>query len=77
MEDRFGDEFTKKPQKEIGPGSKFMAEFENIKRKFAGYSRPETLRLNLDWDNLDEYDEENGGSCASEVTQARIASNND
>jgi hypothetical protein len=58
MEERFGEEFTKKPQKIIGPGSRLMKEFESLKRKFDGGSGSERLMLDLDWDDPYHYDDE-------------------
>ena len=36
MAERFGERFSNKSSSEIGPGSVFMTEFENVKRCFTG-----------------------------------------
>ncbi|OKL57977.1 hypothetical protein UA08_06780 [Talaromyces atroroseus] len=60
MRQRFGTEFTSKSEKIIGPKSRFMEEFEGIKRRFDERTETEGLRLQMNWDNQDQYDSEDG-----------------
>lgn len=56
MEDRYGRAFSDLPQERIGCGSKFMAEFEDIKRDFEAVVPGDTERLRLKLTGLDPND---------------------
>lgn len=58
MEDRFGDSFKKKGPREIGPGSRFLNDFESAKRRFDGSGdRNFFMSLKMNWPNTeDKYD---------------------
>lgn len=60
MKERFGEEFTKKSQKSIGPKSKFMVDFEDLKRRFSSSTLTDNLPLDMNWNNRDQYDPEEG-----------------
>jgi hypothetical protein len=60
MRTRFGYEFTRQSEKWIGPKSRFMGEFEDIKRRFDDETATEGLRLQMNWDDPDQYDSEDG-----------------
>lgn len=58
MEERFGDSYTSKPSKFIGPKSIFMNEFESLKRRFDMDTDTDVLPLVMDLENSEYYDAE-------------------
>lgn len=66
MEERFGDAYTSKSQKVIGPKSPFMSEFEEVKRRFIDTTLIDGIRLDLGLEDSEYYNKED-----AEVTLTR------
>lgn len=56
MRHRYGDAFSSMPLTKIGPGSKFMEDFETIKRDFDGQDSNQTFEIHLKMRDLDRND---------------------
>lgn len=58
MEERFGEAYTSKPSKLIGPKSIFMNEFESLKRRLDMDTNTDVLPLVMDLESSEYYDAE-------------------
>ncbi|KUL88361.1 hypothetical protein ZTR_05059 [Talaromyces verruculosus] len=58
MEERFGDAYTSKSEKVIGPKSPFMTEFEEVKRRFIDTTLIDGIRLDLGLEDSKYYNKE-------------------
>lgn len=47
MTNRYGEHFSSQPSTKIGPGSKFMEDFETIKRDFTGKDSNQIFEIHL------------------------------
>jgi hypothetical protein len=56
MTQRYGDAFSSLPIQKIGPASKFMEDFETIKRDFGGRDPTQTFEIHLKMRDLDKKD---------------------
>ncbi len=56
MRDRYGNAFSSLPVTKVGPGSKFMEDFETIKRDFDGEDSSQTFEISLKMRELDRND---------------------
>ena len=53
MTQRYGNSFSSLPIQKIGPASKFMEDFETIKRDFDGNDSNQTFAIHLKMRDLD------------------------
>ena len=60
MGERYGDAFQNLPMSKIGPGSKFMEQFETVKRDFTDDDMDAEFELHLKLNELAESDEVEG-----------------
>jgi hypothetical protein len=54
MTQRYGESFSSLPIQKIGPGSKFMEDFETIKRDFDGKNSSQTFAIHLKMRDLNK-----------------------
>ena len=57
MRDRYGKAFSSLPATKIGPGSKFMEDFETIKRDFDDNDPTQTFQVHLKMRDLRRQDQ--------------------